>query len=404
MVYTFRIWGGPQMPWKECKPMDERLRFVARLLEGEKMAPLCREFGISRVTGYKIFNRYKECGLDALFDRSRRPYRQANKLPFQVERSILRLKTEHPTWGAPKIRDKLLKLYPMVKPPAVSTVHAVLDRHGLVKRRRRRRYKAQGTELREGLSANALWCADYKGEFMLGNRQYCYPLTISDYRSRYLLACEGVPSTRAELAFTIFERAFKDYGLPDAIRTDNGAPFASGNALFGLSRLSVWWLRLGIQIQRIQPGHPQQNGRHERMHLTLKQDATKPASFNFLQQQERFEAFIQVYNHERPHQGLGGACPGELYTPSARIYQPPDEPEYPFHDRTVRVTRCGRICIGKRKINLSTVFAGQLVGIREIDDQIWLVTFLDYDLGFFDKDEGRVEPAPNPFTPETDKV
>ena len=377
--------------------MDERLRFVARLLEGEKMAPLCREFGISRVTGYNIFNRYKECGLDALYDRSRRPYRHANKLPFQVERSILGIKREHPSWGAPKIRDKLIRLYPMIKPPAVSTVHAVLDRHGLVRRRKRRRHKAQGTELTAAHRPNGLWCADYKGEFMLGDQRYCYPLTITDYRSRYLLACEGLHSTRADFAFTVFERTFKDYGLPGAIRTDNGTPFASGNALFGLSRLSVWWLRLGIKLQRIKPGHPQQNGRHERMHLTLKTEATKPASPNFLQQQERFDRFVRVYNHERPHQALGGAYPADVYTPSTRVYEPPAEPEYPFHDRTVRVTRCGRICLGNRKINLSTVFAGQLVGIREVEDRIWLVSFLHYDLGYFDHEEGRIEPGPNPF-------
>ncbi|MEM8703457.1 MAG: IS481 family transposase [Pseudomonadota bacterium] len=380
--------------------MDERLRFVARLLEGEKMAPLCREFGISRVTGYKIFNRYKECGLDALCDRSRRPYRQANRLPFQVERCILGFKHNHPSWGAPKIRDKLIRQYPMIKPPAISTVHAVLDRNGLVKRRKRRRHKPEGTSLNEAREPNGLWCADYKGEFKLGNRQYCYPLTITDYRSRYLLACEGMSSTRSDFAFTVFERVFKDFGLPRAIRTDNGVPFASPNALFGLSKLSIWWLRLGIAIERIRPGHPQQNGRHERMHLTLKKEATKPASFNFLQQQERFDRFVDVYNNERPHQALNGAYPGEVYTPSARVYRPPPEPDYPFHDRSVRVTRCGRICIGKRKINLSTVFAGQVIGIREVDDKIWLVSFLDYDLGFFDAEQGRVEPAQNPFAPE----
>jgi len=388
------------MPWKECRPMDERLRFIARLLEGENMSRVCREFGISRVTGYKIFNRYKDCGLDALCDRSRRPYRQANKLPFQVERSILGLKREHPSWGAPKIRDKLIRDYPMIKPPAISTVHAVLDRNGLVKRRKRRRYKAEGTTLSAAYEPNGLWCADYKGEFMLGNKRYCYPLTISDYRTRYLLACEGVESTRSDLAFAIFERVFKDFGLPRAIRTDHGIPFASPNALFGLSKLAIWWLRLGIQIQRIKPGHPQDNGRHERMHLTLKKEATKPASFNFLQQQERFDRFMDVYNNERPHQALKGAYPGELYTPSARVYHPPPEPDYPFHDRTIRVTRCGRICLGKRKISLSQVFAGQLIGIKEVEDQIWLVSFLNYDLGFFDHKEGRVEPAPNPFTPE----
>lgn len=385
------------MPWRECKRMDERLRFVARLLEGETMASLCREFGISRPTGYKVFNRYKNLGLEGLLDRSRRPYRQANRLPFQVERTIVSLRQEHPTWGAVKIREKILRDFPMVPAPAKSTVHAVLDRHGLVAQRKRRRYKAEGTPLSSTSSPNGLWCADFKGEFMLGNRQYCYPLTVTDYSSRFLLACEGLESTQSTFAFTVFEHVFKEYGLPQAIRTDNGVPFASSNAMFGLSRLSVWWLRLGINLERIKPGNPQQNGRHERMHLTLKKEATKPASYNFLQQQDRFDRFVGVYNNERPHQALDGRYPAELYTPSPRIYRAPDPPEYPFHDRTVLVTQCGRICIGNRKINLSTVFAGQFVGIREVADKIWLVSFLDFDLGFFDEAAARVEPGANPF-------
>jgi putative transposase len=380
--------------------MDERLKFVARRLDGEKMASLCREFGISRKTGYKIFNRYKDSGLEGLNDQSRRPYRQGNRLAFQLERTIVAIKRERPSWGAPKIREKLARQYPMVKAPAKSTVHAVLERHGLVKRRKRRRYKAEGTALSDTQAPNGLWCADYKGEFRLGNRRYCYPLTVSDYSSRYLLACEGLESTKAPMAFTVFERVFKEFGLPQAIRTDNGTPFASPHALFGLSRLSVWWLRLGIAIERIKPGHPQQNGRHERMHLTLKKEATKPASFNFLQQQARFDDFVEVYNNDRPHEALGMRYPAELYTPSAREYRSPHEPEYPFHDRTVRVTQCGRICIGRRKINLSVVFAGQSVGIREVSDRIWLVSFMDFDLGFFDQDEDRVEPAGNPFLPK----
>jgi len=389
------------MPWKECNRMDERLRFVARLLDGEKMAVVCREFGISRKTGYKIFNRYKDFGLRGLEDRARSPYRHPNKLPFQLETAILRIKRDHPTWGAPKIREKLIKEYPVIRPPATSTIHATLDRHGLVKRRKRRRYKAQGTELSDSRSPNALWCADYKGQFRLGNRRYCYPLTITDYRSRYLLACEGLESTKETWAFPVFERAFKEFGLPAAIRTDNGVPFSSPHALFGLSRLSVWWLRLDIAIERIKPGHPQQNVRHERMHLTLKKEATKPPSYNFLQQQSRFDDFTEVYNNDRPHQALGGKYPGEVYTPSAREYRHPEIPEYPFHDRTIQVTQCGRICIGNRKINLSTVFGGQYVGIREVADAVWLVSFMNYDLGFFDEEENRVEPVGyNPFAPK----
>lgn len=211
----------------------------------------------------------------------------------------------------------------MLKPPAISTVHAVLDRHGLVQRRRPRRHRAEGTALSNALQPNGLWCADYKGEFHLGNRQYCYPLTVTDHSSRYLLACEGLQSTKSDFAFSVFERTFKEFGLPTAIRTDNGVPFASSHALFGLSKLSVRWLRLAIAIERIKPGHPQQNGRHERVHLTLKREATKPPAFNFLQQQAKLDAFVEVYNNARPHQALGGAYPGELYTPSPRIYEPP---------------------------------------------------------------------------------
>ena len=204
--------------------MDERVRFVARLLEGEKMAVVCREFGISRKTGCKIFNRYKDLGVEGLQDRSRRPQRYANQLPFQVERSILNLKREFLNWGAPKIREKLIREYPMIKPPAKSTVHVVLERHGLVKRRKRKRYKAQGTTLTDPKNANGLWCADYKGQFLLGNKKYCYPLTITDYCTRYLLACEGLESTKEVFAFSTFERVFKEFGLPAAIRTDNGVP------------------------------------------------------------------------------------------------------------------------------------------------------------------------------------
>ncbi len=397
-VTQFGIWGAAQMPWKECNRMEERLRFVARLLDGEKMASVCREFGISRKTGYKIFNRYKDEGLGGLEDRPKSPYRHPNKLPFQIEKAILRIKREHRTWGAPKIRDKLSREYSLIHLPAISTIHAVLDRHGLVKRRKRRRHKAQGTLLRHVRTPNALWCADYKGQFRLGNHQYCYPLTITDYCSRYLIACEGLGSTKEKGAFPVFERAFKTFGLPTAIRTDNSVPFASPHALFGLSRLSVWWLRLGINIERITPGNPQQNGRHERMHLTLKQETTRPSRYNFLQQQHRFDEFIEVYNNDRPHQALGGQYPGEVYTPSPREYFLPDPPDYPFHERTIRVTQCGRICIGRRKINLSTVFSGQYVGIREVADGVWLVSFMDYDLGFFDNDENRVEPVGlNPF-------
>jgi putative transposase len=319
---------------------------------------------------------------------------------MQIEKWIVSLKKEYPGWGAPKIRERLRRRYPAVRCPAVSTVHAVLDRYGLVTRRPRARPKAEGTALSRPTQPNDLWCADYKGEFMLANRRYCYPLTVTDFASRYLIACEALSTTQERYAFTVFERLFLDLGVPHAIRTDNGIPFACPNALYGLSKLSVWWLRLGIQIERIQPGHPEQNGRHERMHLTLKREATKPAAANVLQQQARFDAFLTRYNEERPHQALAMKVPSEVYTRSPRPYHGLGDLDYPMHDWTAIVTRCGRICYKRRKINVSTVFAGQKVGVMQVTDEIWLVSFMHYDLGYFDDETCRLEPIANPFGPK----
>jgi transposase InsO family protein len=389
------------MPWKERSVMDERMRFVIRLKDGESMARLCREFGISRKTGYKIFERYEECGLEGLSDRARRPFRYANQLPEQVEAAIVAAKREKPHWGARKIRERLLRRLPhAIKVPAASTVHAVLDRHGLVSRASRPRTRAEGTPLSDGLHPNDLWSTDYKGEFQLGDKRYCYPLTVTDHASRYLLLCEALESNREELAFRAFERLFKERGLPRAIRSDNGVPFASPNGLFQLSKLSVWWLRLGISIERIRPGHPQQNGRHERMHLTLKKEATRPAGANFLQQQGKFDAFIEEFNAERPHAALAMKCPAEIYTSSCRPYRGIPEPNYPFHDRTVNVTNCGRLCLYRKKINLSLSLAGQAVGVKEVETGIWLVSFMDYDLGYIDLEERTLQPLENPFGPK----
>ena len=318
------------MPWEECSVMDERMRFIARLLEGETMTDMCQEFGISRKTGYKIFNRYKDQGSEALNDRSRRPVRNANQLPAQIEALIVSYKQEKPHWGARKIRELLVRrLRSDTRIPAKSTIHAVLHRHGLVKPPGRPRYRSTGTSMSPGTAPNDLWCVDFKGEFKLGNARYCYPLTVSDHVSRYLLLCEALESTREDTAITAFEQLFLDRGLPAAIRSDNGIPFASRSALFNLSKLSVWWLRLGIAIERIKPGLP------------------------------------------------------ELI--------------YPLHDRDVVVTTCGRICIYQKKINLSTVMAGQRVGIKEVDEGIWLVSFMQYDLGYIDLEQKTLQPVDNPF-------
>ncbi len=373
--------------------MDERLRFVGRLLDGEDMSSVCRAFGISRKTGYKIWNRYREQGYEALSDRTRRPVRYANQLPPQIEAMILTCRKEKPHWGARKIREMLVRRLPNdIKIPANSTIHAVLDRNGLVQAaKKRNRQKREGTHLSPGSSPNDLWCTDYKGEFKLGNRKYCYPLTVTDHASRYLLLCEALDSNREDLAFPAFERLFKERGLPKAMRSDNGVPFASPNALFNLSKLSVWWLRLGICIERIKPGCPQQNGRHERMHLTLKNQTTRPPESNILQQQDKFDLFLKEFNQERPHEALHMKCPADIYEPANQQYNGLPDLEYPLHDREAIVTACGRLCLHRKKINISTVFAGQKLGLREVDDAIWLVSFMHYDLGYIDLEEKTLQ-------------
>jgi len=380
--------------------MDERLRFVARLLDGEGMSEVCREFGISRKTGYKIFKGYREHGLEALTDRSRRPVRYANQLPPQIEQLIVRCKRDKPHWGARKIRELLVRrLDQDFRVPAKSAIHAVLHRQGLVKALGRPRHRAQGTELSTGAAPNDLWCADFKGEFKLGDGRYCYPLTVTDHASRFLLLCEALESTREDPAITAFEQLFRERGLPTAIRSDNGVPFASPNGLFNLSKLSVWRLRLGVSIERIKPGRPQQNGRHERMHLTLKKEATRPPGMNSLQQQARFDAFVDEFNEERPHEALAMKRPAEVYLASPRPYAGLPELTYPLHDRDVLVTACGRICMHRKRINVSTVLAGQRLGIKEVDEGIWLVSFMSYDLGFVDLEQKTLQPLDNPFGP-----
>jgi transposase InsO family protein len=324
--------------------------------------------------------------------------RYANQLPPPIESLIVRLKAEKPHWGARKIRELLVRrLSGDVRIPARSTIHAVLDRHGLVKHGGRPRHRACGTPLSQGAAPNDLWCADFKGEFKLGSGRYCYPLTVTDHASRFLLMCEALESIREELAFTAFQRLFAERGLPLAIRSDNGVPFASPNGLYGLSRLSVWWLRLGIDIERIKPGHPEQNGRHERMHRTLKQEATRPAGANLLQQQARFDDFVDEFNNERPHEALAMKTPAEIYSASPRPYRGIPELTYPFHDRDIIVTHCGRLCLHRKKINISTVLAGQRLGIKEVDDGIWLVSFMHYDLGYIDLEQRTLQSIGNPF-------
>ena len=387
------------MPWMETCVMDERTQFIGRYLAGEKIAALCREFGISRTTGHKFVTRYDQDGNSGLYNKSRAPHKHPNQTPFEVERLIIRLKNETPSWGAPKLREVIQNKYSSVKAPATSTIHSILDRHELVKKRRQRnhQFKATASYLSNPTGPNDLWCTDFKGQFRMLNREYCYPLTLSDYSSRFLFLCESLSSTEESPCFPVFEAAFKEYGLPSAIRSDNGVPFASGNSLWNLTKLSVWWIRLGIKLERIKPGNPQQNGRHERMHRTLKLEATKPPRNNLLQQQETFDEFKQRFNFERPHEALDMKYPADLYKKSPRLYSGLPDITYPGYDKTILISNCGRICIRKLKVHISKAFANQPVGLKYVDTGVWQVDFMSYTLGYFDEESRKFSPNDDPF-------
>lgn len=382
------------MPWKASDPVSERFEFVRRLEEGERVVDLCHEFGISRKTAYKLKERFEQMGPRGLFDRSRAPRTIPHRTPPETEELLVGTRKDHPTWGPKKIRAWLQRQNPELHLPCTSTVGDVLLRHGLIERRRRRRTTSPyGSPLLTATAPNHIWCADFKGQFRLGSGRYCYPLTITDRFSRFLIRCEGLEGTHVETAIVVFDLAFREFGLPTVIRTDNGCPFAAPG-LWGLSKLTARWLRLGIWPERIEPAHPEQNGQHERMHLVLKQETTRPAGDNLLQQQERFDKFVDQYNFDRPHEALDQRPPADFYAKSPRPF--PDklpELEYPMHDHVQKVRRNGDVFIEKRKrFFLSTVLAGEQVGLRETEDGRWLVTFAKYDLGHCDCKTKRFEP------------
>lgn len=376
------------MSWEERDIMSERMCFVVRLETGERMTDLCREYGISRKTGYKFWDRYRRFGPMGLYDESRAPISIPHRTTEGLRKQIVEWKERHPTWGARKIKVEVERSQKGLILPSCQTVHNILLRAGYVKRRKqRRRVPGYTGRLKPSVHPNEIWGADFKGEFRLGNQKYCYPLTISDHYSRYLLCCEGLETTRHFGVKTGFWKTFVEYGLPDRIRIDNGSPFAS-KGIGGYSRLSVWWLRLGIQVERIEPGHPEQNGRHERFHLTLKQETTRPTGTNLLQQQEKFDRFQEEYNTERPHEALQMKRPAEIYRKSKRTFPEELPPlEYPLHDLVRKVSDQGMITsFGRGSVfHIGAAFSGENIGLREIEPGRWLITFMDLDLGYVDQ-------------------
>jgi transposase InsO family protein len=374
------------MPWKETDVLKERTRFVvASWDEDWTMTELCRAFGISRKTGYKLLKRYEECGFDGLRDQPRSPKTRSNETPSKIVELIIEARKAHPNWGPRKLLPWLERRHPRAHWPAPSTVGDILKRHDLVKPRKRRRRATPSTQpLAHALGPNDVWCADFKGWFRTGDGDRCDPLTVMDGYSRYLITCRAVPYMGIEPSKKCFERAFREHGLPKVIRTDNGSPFAS-TGLGGLTRLSVWWIKLGINPERIEPAKPQQNGRHERMHLTLKQETAMPPRRSLLAQQRAFNAFCDEYNGDRPHESLDNRMPSELYTPSSRRYpRRLPEPEYPGHFEVRKVRQDGFICWKSKHIFLAETLIGEHVGLEQMDERRWRIRYFDVELALLD--------------------
>jgi len=371
------------MPWIETSPMDERRRFIAdHQLQVFTMTELCARFGISRKTGYKWLGRYETAGPPGLRDVPRRPHACPHETPELLVGALLELRRQHPTWGAKKLLAVLARRRPGLDWPSRSTVCDILGRHGMIpKRRRRRRPGHPGRPETPMTEPNGIWTADFKGQFRMRDGRYCYPLTVVDGFSRYLLGCQGLHTPSHEPARAVFLRLFREYGLPRIIRTDNGVPFAT-TALGRLSRLSVWWIRLGIYPELIEPAHPEQNGRHERMHRTLKAEATRPPRANLAAQQRRFNAFTTEYNEQRPHEAIGQRAPAALYRRSPRRVLDRLQPiEYPAHYEARLVSRNGGIRWNSHWVNVSHVLSGEHVGLEPIDDGLWDVYFGPLRLG-----------------------
>jgi len=379
------------MPWRESCPMDERVKFIAAYLKGEiGLARLAESFGVSRRTGYKWIERYTQGGVAALANRPPIPHRNPRATKEEIVSLLVGARKKYPFWGPRKLIVWLQGTYAGMQLPAASTVGEILKRHGLVPPRRVRLKHEPYSQPFTGYDhPNAVWCADFKGDFELKNERRCYPLTISDGFSRYVLRIEGLSATRELLAQPVFESAFKEFGLPNAIRTDNGTPFAS-RAPAGLSCLAIWWIRLGIRPERIQPGKPQQNGRHERMHRTLKQETQKPPKENMKRQQEAFDQFRARFNQERPHEALGQKTPASVYVPSPRPYPAIlPEPEYSSEFDVRTVTNGGRVRWNGTHWYVSWNLSRQTIGLKAIDDHRCLVYFGPIEVGVLDRTKQR---------------
>jgi len=389
------------MSWKVSDPMSEKLKLVVLFQSGERsMTSICQELGISRKTGYKLLKRYEGEGPEGLKDRSRAPHHPARQTPGKIQDVVIQARRAHPTWGPRKLKAWVESRNPSLVLPYPSTIGDILKREGLVHPRRHGRMKSVygSTPRSDAKEPNQQWDADFKGEFRLGNGTYCFPLTVTDNYSRYLLKAHALEGTGGQGARRIFERAFREFGLPQSIRTDNGCPFA-GTGLGRLSVLSVWWIKLGILLLRGRPHHPEDNGRHERMHRTLKAEATRPPASTNRGQQKRLDAFREEYNNERPHEALDLKPPARLFKVSARPYpsRVPDL-DYPSHYEVRTVGSGGTFSWHSQEIFINNCLRGERVALVEFEDGLWKVYFSNLELGILDlkrmkgRKTGRVLP------------
>jgi putative transposase len=382
------------MPWKVELPMDQKTQFVSEYCrESMSFSELCRRYEISRKTGYKWIARFEAEGAGGLVDRSRRPHLSPKQTIKPLRLAIIEARQRHPTWGAKKLLRILQTKDPQANWPSRWTISQILRREGLIKEtvQRRRKKGHPGKPILAAAAPNELWCVDFKGQFKTLDGRYCYPLTVTDYHSRYLIGCRALLSTGMKGAIQVFKELFSKYGLPEAILSDNGTPFAS-TAIGRLSLLSVWWIQLGIRRRLIEPGKPEQNGRHERMHRTLKAETTRPPGADLLEQQKMFDNFQDEYNFVRPHEGIAMRTPAEIYLPSIRTI-PRSLPKlvYPAHFETRLVSSCSSISWKGRAVPVSQTCVGLSVGLEEVDHKLWDVYLGPIKLGRLFEESFRIE-------------
>lgn len=381
------------MPWNETTAVDERCRFVMTYLSGAvTMSELCARYGVSRPTGYIWVHRYEAAGLSGLQDRSRAPHHCPHRMESFTAQWLLADRRAHPQWGAVKILKRFTERHPKRHAPAPSAISALFKRHGLIEpRTHRQRSESHGCQATAVSEPNALWTMDFKGQFRTGDHRYCYPLTVMDACSRYLLECRGGLDTSGAWVLRSIDELFRTYGLPAAVHTDNGSPFASSCSLGGLSRLSVHWLKLGIRIERSRPASPQDNPAHERMHRTLKAATARPPAANLRAQQPRFDHFTHEYNRERPHEALKLQTPAQVYRRSPRPYPHRiAEPEYPGHFERRLVDANGCIKWHGRWVFIGAPLSGEHLGLEEIEEDLWSIYFYDHQLARLDAQEGNM--------------